>query len=91
MGWNGLPKTEGCCVGVSLDLQNDGADITLTARLLLKFTVAGWDEIGKEKTYSFYFLTSAYVLDSLHQARIKYSTLEFQMSAFKILKNLLLG
>lgn len=54
-------------MGVSLDLQNDGAHITLTARLLLKFTVAGWDEMGKEKPYSFYFLSSAYVLDSLHQ------------------------
>lgn len=53
-------------MGVSLDLQNDGADITLTARLLLKFTVAGWDEMGK-KIYTFYFLTIAYVLDSLHQ------------------------
>lgn len=40
-------------MGVSLDLQNDGADITLTARLLLKFTVAGWDEIGKKKSTLF--------------------------------------
>lgn len=42
-------------MGVTLDLQNDGADITLTARLLLKFTVAGWNEIGGKKVYSFLF------------------------------------
>lgn len=43
-------------MGVSLDLQNDGADITLTARLLLKFTVAGWDEIEKKKKKSTLFI-----------------------------------
>lgn len=41
-------------MGVTLDLQNDGADITLTARLLLKFTVAGWNEIGGKKSLQFF-------------------------------------
>lgn len=55
-------------MGVSLDLQNDGADITLTARLLLKFTVSGWNEIGSKKPiHAFSFLTVAYVLASLRR------------------------
>lgn len=92
MSWNGVPKTQWRCVGVSLDLQNDGADITLTARLLLKFTVSAWNEIGSRKPiHAFSSLAVAYVLASLHRWRIKFSTSEFRMSACKILENLLLG
>lgn len=38
-------RRSGGCVGVSLDLQNDGADVTLTDKLLLKFTVLSWNKI----------------------------------------------
>lgn len=38
-------RRSGGRVGVSLDLQNDGADITSTDKLMLKCTVLSWNKI----------------------------------------------